>query len=159
VDTAQTTRVEIEYLMTLHVPSSGPPQQVDNALMVFRAGADGSAKGPKINGTIVAPTADWLRVMPSGSLRVDARMMVRTDDGAVIHVSYGGVINVSAENFQRMGQGGTLTADDMYFIIAPVFQTSHAKYAWLNRIQAIGKVVAVQGGERGFVTYDIFSAS
>jgi hypothetical protein len=152
-----TTRVETEYLMTLHVPGGGLPHQVDSSLAVFRAGADGSAKGPKINGTIVTPTADWLRIMPSGSFRVDARMMIRTDDGAMIYASYGGVINVSPENYQRMSGGGTLTADDMYFVTTPVFQTSHPAYAWLNRIQTVAKVVAVKGGDGGFVTYDVFS--
>ena len=67
----------------------------------------------------------------------------------------------SRQDLERMAAGDELTAADMYFLIAPVFQTSHEKYAWLNHIQAIGKVVAVRGGtggKAGYVTYDVFAA-
>jgi hypothetical protein len=156
--TAQTTEIGTEYLMTLHTPGAGPPLQVDSSLMIFRVGGEGWAKGPKINGAIIHPTADWLRVMPAGSLRIDVRMTVRTDDGALIYVSYNGIVSVARENFERMAKGAVLTSADMYFIIAPTFETAHEKYAWLNHIQAIGKVAAVKGGEGGFVTYDLFVA-
>jgi uncharacterized protein DUF3237 len=157
--TTRTTEIGTEYLMTLHTPGAGPPVQVDSSLMIFRAGAEGWAKGPKINGAIIQPTADWLRVMPAGSLRIDVRMTIRTDDGAFVYVSYNGVVSVTRENFERMAKGDVLTAADMYFIIAPTFETAHEKYTWLNHIQAIGKVAAVKGGEGGFVTYDLFVAS
>ena len=141
---AQTTEIGIEYLMTLHTPGVGPPLQVDSSLMIFRAGAEGWAKGPKINGAIIHPTADWLRVMPAGNLRIDVRMTIRTDDGGLIYVTYNGVVSVTRSNFERMAKGAVLTAADMYFIIAPTFETAHEKYAWLNHLQAIGKVAAVK---------------
>ncbi|MGH9203054.1 MAG: DUF3237 domain-containing protein [Vicinamibacterales bacterium] len=120
--------------------------------------AEGWAKGPKVNGAIIHPTADWLRVMPSGSLRIDVRMTIKTDDGALVYVAYNGVVSVTRENFERMAKGAVLNSADMYFITAPTFQASHEKYAWLNHIQAVGKVAAVKGGEGGFVTYDLFAA-
>jgi hypothetical protein len=150
--------IDIDYLMRLHTPGAGPPLRVDSSLAIYRAGAEGWVTGPRIGGKIVLPTADWLRTMPSGSLRVDARMTLETDDGAIIHVSYGGVISASKENFERLAKGTVLTAAEMYFITAPVFQTAHPGYDWLNHIQALGKLVAVKGGEGGFVTYDVFAA-
>jgi hypothetical protein len=143
--------------MTLHTPGAGPPLQVDGSLMIFRAGAEVGQRA-RINGAIVHPTADWLRVMPAGNLQIDVRMTVRTDDGALIYVSYNGIVSVTRSNFERMAKGAVLTSADMYFIIAPTFETAHEKYAWLNHIQAIGKVAAVKGGEGGFVTYDLFVA-
>jgi len=157
METAQTTEIRTEYLMTLHTPGAGPPLQVDGSLMIFRAGAEGWARGPRINGAIVQPTADWLRVMPGGNLRVDVRMTVRTDDGALIYVGYNGVVSITPENFARTAKGAVLTSADMYFIIAPTFETAHEKYVWLNHIQAVGKVAAVKGGAGGFVTYDLFA--
>lgn len=156
--TTATTTLKTEYLMTLHSPGSGMPHQIDNSLAIYHQGADGWAKGPKISGTILQPTGDWLRIMPGGSFRVDARMVVKTDDGALIYVTYGGVISVSKENFGRMVSGGTLTSDDMYFVTTPSFQTAHPDYAWLNHVQAVGKVAAVKGGGGdGFVTYEVFA--
>ena len=158
-ETAQITRIETTYLMTLHAPIASPPRPVDSVLTIFRAGDHGWAKGPRISGTIIQPTADWLRAMPSGCLRVDARMTIQTDDGALIYVAYNGVISVPGEDFERMSRGETLTSDDVYFIIAPTFETAHEGYAWLNPVQAVGKVVAVRGGDEGFVRYDVFAIS
>jgi hypothetical protein len=56
-----------------------------------------------------------------------------------------------------MNKGELLTTKDIpYIIIAPTFETSSPKYAWLNSVQAIGKVVELKVGEGGYVKYDIF---
>jgi hypothetical protein len=53
-------------------------------------------------------------------------------------------------------KGEVLTSKDHYFITAPTMQTSAAKYAWLNHVQCVGKVVEVKMGEGSFVKYDIY---
>jgi Protein of unknown function (DUF3237) len=137
------TKVITEYLMTMHAPGGGTAHAVDSSLSIFFTGEGGSVHG--------------LRTMPSGSRRVDARVTLLTDDGATIFITYGGVLSVSEETFAEMRSGETMTSSDLYFIVTPTFQTSHERYAWLNHIQAIGKLVAVKIGPGGFVTYDFFS--
>ena len=152
---AQTTEITTEYLMTLYAPLE-PPQQTDDALFVYNVRDGGWVKGPKISGTLVAPAADWLRIMPAGSLRLDVRATIQTDDGALIYISYNGVISQSPETAARFAQGEVLTAQDMYFITAPTMQTSAEQYAWLNHVQCVGKVVEVKAGQGSYVKYDIF---
>ncbi len=48
------------------------------------------------------------------------------------------------------------TRDIPYFITAPTFKTSSEKYAWLNTVQLVNKVVEVKLGEGGYVKYDVF---
>lgn len=153
---AASTAIAADYLMTLHAPIAGAPQRIDDTLTIFHSDS-GRADGPRIKGTILPPTADWLRTMPGGNLRVDARMSLRTDDGADIHVQYGGVIVIAPADFARMAAGETLSAAEMYFVTAPVFQTADPRYAWLNRVQAVGKAVALKGGTDGYVRYDLFA--
>ena len=148
-----------EYLVTLHSPAGEPPHMVDPSLAIFRQQGEGWARGPKLEGTILPPTADWMRIMPGGCFRIDARMLIRTADQALIYVSYGGVVSISQENFARMSGGGVLTAEDMYFLITPTFQTAHPKYAWLNHVQAVGRVAELRGGPEGYVRYDVFVVS
>lgn len=155
---APTSGIAGDYLMTLHAPVAGAPQRIDDTLMIFHS-TEGWAAGPRLKGRILPPTADWLRAMPSGCLKVDARMALATDDGALILLTYGGVIRIAPPDFARMADGAALGTDEMYFITAPTFQTSHATYAWLNGIQAIGKAVALRGGPGGFVRYEIFAVS
>ena len=155
---APTMSIATEYLMTLHAPIAGVPQRIDEALTIFHSDS-GTVEGPRIKGRILAPTADWLRTMPGGTLRVDARMPIETDDGAQIYVQYGGVIAIAPVDFARMAAGETLRAAEMYFVTAPTFQTAAPRYAWLNQVQAIGKAVALKGGEGGYVRYDVFAVT
>ncbi|HSV78035.1 MAG TPA: DUF3237 domain-containing protein [Ramlibacter sp.] len=157
MDGESTTRIDTEFLCSLHSPMGAAPQAVDAGLTIYQTGVGGWARGPKLSGEILTPTGDWLRALPGGCLRVDARMSLKTQDGALVYIEYGGVISVSAENFARMSQGARLTAEDMYFITTPQFRTAAPQHAWLNHVQAIGKLVALQGGEGGYVRYDLFA--
>ena len=143
--------------MTLNAPLDAP-QAIDQSLLVFNVQPGGWVEGPKIKGKIVAPAADWGRTMPSGVFRLDVRLTIRTDDNQLIFMTYGGALQFSnKEQGDSLGKGETLKADDFYFITAPTFETNAEKYAWLNAIQAVGKMVAVKGGEGAYVRYDIFS--
>jgi hypothetical protein len=152
---AQTTQISTEYLMTFYAPLD-PPQQIDATLLIYNVGDGGWVKGPKINGRLLSPAADWLRVMPGGSSRLDVRGTIKTDDGSLIYITYSGVISHTKESYDRLMKGEALTSKDHYFVIAPTMQTSSEKYAWLNHVQCVGKVVEVKIGENSFVKYDIY---
>jgi hypothetical protein len=83
--------------------------------------------GERLRATLAGPAAaDWL--VRTGAIGViDARLTLRTDDDALIYVQYGGRLDLSNP------------AAGMYAYVAPVFETGDARYAWLNRIQAVGK--------------------
>jgi hypothetical protein len=153
---AQTAQIKTEYLMTYVAPLDAPIP-IDGSLQIFNVKPGGWVKGPKVNGTIVSPGGDWLRMMPSGVFRLDVRATVRTDDGADIYFSYNGIIQHSKESAERLMKGEVLTDTDMpYFVTAPTFQTSSEKYAWLNGVQAVGKMVELKAGEGAYVKYDVF---
>lgn len=73
-----------------------------------------------------AAAADWMTV--SGAIgTIDVRMTLRTDDGALIYVTYGGRLNLAD------------CANGLHALVAPVFETGDERYAWLNAVQAVGK--------------------
>ena len=87
--------------------------------------------GERLNAEMMgAAVADWLVIGPEGTGTLDVRAALRTDDGAIIYVQYNGR---SAED---LSQGVQLPAT---FYVAPRFETCDERYAWLNRIQAVGK--------------------
>src|ERR1700740_3193674 len=78
-----------------------------------------------------------------------ARATIKTDDGEIILVTYGGVINGSKEVRDRFSNGEAPTSKDYEsFITAPQFTTGSKKYDWLNHTQAVGKMVSIQRGSR-----------
>lgn len=151
-----TTELATEYLFSYLAPLD-PPIAIDDGMMIVNVRPGGWVKGKNINGEFVSPGADWLRVMPSGAFRLDVRGLIQTDDGAHIYISYNGIIKNSEESAERLNNGELLTDKDIpYFIAAPTFQTSSEKYASLNEIQTISKMVEIQFGEEGYVKYDLF---
>ena len=76
---------------------------------------------------MVAPGADWLRVMPGGNLRTDIRATIKTDDDALIYITYNGIISHTPQTFDRLMKGETLTAKDHYFVTAPTLETASEK--------------------------------
>ena len=125
-------------------------------LRVYTALPGGWVKGPAIQGEIIAPTGDWLRVMPNGTEKLDVRMSIRADDGAIIFVTYTGRIVTHEHTNKRLAAGEEIGPIDAYFVISPTFETTSKKYGWLNDIVAVGKMVSAKGGDGGHVTYDIF---
>lgn len=152
---AQTTSIKTEYLGTLYAPLD-PPQVIDNTLYVYNVQPGGWFKGPKLNAAVLQPAGDWLRIMPAGNARLDVRLTLKTDDGQLIYVTYNGIISHSKDSFDRLMKGEMLTSKDFYFITAPTMQTASERYAWVNHVQAVGKVVEVKAGEGSYVKYDLF---
>ena len=97
----------------------------------------GTFSGPNIKGTVHAGGADWITQV-SGHTSLDVRITLETDDGAIIFMSYTGVVS----------RGDT----GLYWRVRPIFQTASEKYDWLNHTVFIGKNKQVAGK----VAYDIF---
>ena len=155
---AQSTQITTEYLMTYVLPVD-PAIPVDNSMLIANLRPGGWVKGPRINGKFIAPGGDWLRIMPSGALRLDVRALIQTDDNAIIFIAYNGIVQHSKESVERLGKGDLLTTKDIpYLVTAPTLQTSSEKYAWLNSVQLINKLVEVKLGEGGYIKYDVFIA-
>src|SRR5262245_3287309 len=152
-DPKPTVEVRTEYLMTIE-GQLGSRAPVGQRVVVNVTG--GSVHGPKIKGEIMTPAGDWLYVMPDGSSRLDVRFTIKTDDGAFIFVEYGGIVAFSKEAQERLAKGEVVNMSDNpgYFITAPRFMTESPKYAWLNHVQAVGKMVSLQRGVR--IKYDVF---
>jgi hypothetical protein len=86
--------------------------------------------------------ADWLTVDGRAQGTLDVRLLLETDDDALIFVSYRGRIDLS---------GGPGTSPSY---AAPLFDTGDERYAWLNKIQAIASGQLTDGGT--ILVYDMY---
>jgi len=91
---------------------------------------------------------DWLRTRPDGVSELDVRLTLRTDDGALIYVTYGGL-----SHRLPIRPVGEPPPDGRYIRTLPRFETTDARYAWLNRVLAVG----VGRGTASGVAYSVFS--
>ena len=99
----------------------------------------GRFEGPRLKASVQTPAGDWITNRSDGSYRLDVRLTLKTDDGALILVTYNGI--------------GQTTAAGASLRTAPLFETGDSRYVWLTRLQAVGI------GERvgATVTYNIYA--
>jgi hypothetical protein len=115
--------------------------------------SSGEFIGDQLRGQVLPQGgSDLLLVCADGSSHQDVRLILRTDDGALIIMTYRGRRHASPEVNDRIAHGEQVSASDYYLRTVPFFETSSAKYAWLN------KIVSVAIGERtpDGVTYEVF---
>jgi hypothetical protein len=85
----------------------------------------GTFDGPKLRGTIVGPSGDWIVRRRDGSNALDVRMLLQTEDGEKIYMNWHGISYAPAGGAQ-------------YARILPTFEANPGKYEWLNHIVAVG---------------------
>ena len=130
---------ELEHLFTITATTamSGIVANGPAGTRVIVDASSGTFEGPKLKGTVHGPGGDWVTVRADGSMLLDVRLLLKTDDGADILMEYKGV---------GLDGGKHITT-------APMFQTGAEQYAWLNSVQAVARG-ATDGGA---VTYDVYA--
>ena len=130
-----------EYLGTLQA-ETGTRTVVENGPQGTRTVVQlvgGRFEGPRVKASLQTPAGDWITNRADGTYRLDVRLTLKTDDGALILVTYNGIAQATAT-------GASLRT-------APLFETGDSRYVWLTRLQAVGV------GERvgTAIKYDIYA--
>ncbi|MGH7089253.1 MAG: DUF3237 domain-containing protein, partial [Stellaceae bacterium] len=97
----------------------------------------GDFAGERLRGTVPEGGSDWL-LARADTLQLDVRLALRTDDGALIAMTYRGYRHGPAAAIERLNRGEPVDPKSYYFRIAPVFETAAEHYLWLNRVVAVG---------------------
>jgi hypothetical protein len=98
----------------------------------------GRFEGERLSGTIVEGGSDWQTVRSDGSTTLDVRLVLKTQDDALIGMTYRGLRHGPADVLARIDKGETVAPESYYFRINAHFETAAPGYDWLNRVLAIG---------------------
>jgi hypothetical protein len=82
----------------------------------------GSFEGERLRGRVLAGGGDWVTATAGGVFELDLRVTLETDDGALIHMTFTGVRDDT----------------NQYLRTLPRFETADPRYAFLNRLLAVG---------------------
>lgn len=139
--------IELVPLCAIHIQLR-PPIEVGagpaGTRLVFEL-ASVQVNGDRLRAELLgAAAADWAVVGPDGTGTLDIRETLRSDDGAVIFVQYNGRLDAS--------QGLQFP---MTIYVAPRFETGDERYAWLNRIQAVGKGILNEDLSLDYEWYEV----
>jgi hypothetical protein len=121
------TAMQSRPLMTLRL-TTAPVQKVGDGPHGTRVTfpiTGGSFEGDRLRGKVLPGGDDWGVIRSDGVIELDLRVTLQTDDGALVHMTFEGLRDDAAP-------GGP------YFRTLPRFETAAPKYAFLNRLLAVG---------------------
>ncbi len=132
--------VRARLLFTMHLDVR-KPLIVGGAVGAFRRVGvvpGGTFRGERLSGTVLDGGSDWQTVRSDGSTSLDARLVLKTDDDALITMTYQGIRHGPADVIARIDKGEMVDPESYYFRINPLFETAAPKYDWINRVIAVG---------------------
>jgi hypothetical protein len=112
----------------------------------------GRFDGPRLTGDVLPGGADWALYRGDDRMLVDVRLTLKTDDEALIYLTYQGALRTTAEDMVRFKMGETLSPEAFNLRTVTRFETGTPQYEWLNDMIGIG----VGNQEAGGVIYHIF---
>ena len=98
----------------------------------------GSFEGERLSGAVLDGSSDWQTVRNDDSTTLNVRLVLKTEDGALIGMTYQGLRHGPADIIARIEKGEVVDPASYYFRINPLFETEAAKYDWINRVIAVG---------------------
>jgi hypothetical protein len=98
----------------------------------------GAFEGERLSGEVLDGGADWQIVRGDGATTLDVRLVLKTNDDALIGMTYRGIRHGPPDIVARIDRGEVVDPSTHYFRSAPFFETAAEKYGWINRIVAIG---------------------
>lgn len=108
----------------------------------------GRFEGERLKGTILPGGGDWVLIRNDGSLALDVRLTLKTDDGAAILTTYRGYRHGPADVLERLNRGELVDPSLYYFRVNPLFETPDPRYGWLNNLVAVGIGERLAAGPR-----------
>ena len=129
-----------EFLLRI-VGDLSDPQDVGETPLGTRrifAFTGGTFAGPRLSGAVLPGGGDWVLVRRDGVAELDIRITLRINDGALVHASATGILDLAPDLRARILAGEDVDPARYYFRTAFAFETAAEPYRWLNRLLAVG---------------------
>ena len=99
----------------------------------------GRFEGPRLRGEVLPDIGgDWLLQRSDGAFESDVRLALRTEDGALISMTYRGIRHASPAVSERLARGEDVASSEYYLRTAVFLETSSSQHCWVNDLIAVG---------------------
>jgi Protein of unknown function (DUF3237) len=130
---------KLEHIFSYTGTLASPPEMigpVPEGTRVNFYSTGGEITGPRLRGRIRPVGGDWVTVRKDGVAILDVRTTFETHDGALILVTYQGLVDFGEDGHDKFLRGDLPEAVQLR--ISPRLLTSHPEYLWLNRLHCFG---------------------
>ena len=128
--------IALEHVMTYRFAIRGPLGDTEGSphgARQYWEMTEATLTGSGVNATIAMPGGDWYTAWPDGFGRPDVRVQLETDDGALILMSYTGLVELTDAFVEAASDDQATDWDDQYMRFAVSFDTGAERYRWLNQ--------------------------
>jgi hypothetical protein len=98
----------------------------------------GEVQGQDWSGRVLAGGADFQLILNPRMAELDARYVIETDGGDLIHVQNRAVRTAAPEVMARLIRGEPVAPADVYFRCCPSFETASPSLGWISERLFIG---------------------
>lgn len=123
--------IRAELAPTLHV-GHGAGERTE-----FTPITGGTVEGPLLRGTVLPGGGDWSSTRGT-VCELDARYLLRAEDGAVIDIVNRGYYHEEGEHPDLEEDGVKVAASGSYYRTSPTFRTDAPAHLWLTRTVFVG---------------------
>jgi hypothetical protein len=113
----------------------------------------GEITGPRVRGKVRPVGGDWVTVRKDGVGLLDVRATFETHDGALMLVTYPGIVDFGADGYERFLRGEMPPMVSLR--TSPRFATVDSAYLWINRLHCLG--IGEYRSATNEVTYDVYA--
>jgi hypothetical protein len=134
--------IQLRHLFTIKADVDVPPQLVGAVPMGYTRRVmcvtGGRFEGERLRGKVLPGGADTVLERADGGLHLDVRLMLETDAGELIYMTYTGRRNGPPELMKKIVAREPIPRGADYFRVAIQFETAAKDLLWLNDRIAIG---------------------
>jgi hypothetical protein len=106
----------------------------------------GRFEGERLSGKILSGGSDWQSLRTDGTTTLNVRLVMETNDGELIGMTYLGMRHGPKEVLDRIARGEKVSPSEYYMRATPYYETASQKYGWLNRIVSVAYGHRMAGG-------------
>ena len=114
-------------------------------VLMFTPITGGTVAGPRLTGVVLPGGGDWSTTR-GATTELDARYLLRADDGAVIDIVNRGFWRADPEIERRVEAGEDIPETEYYYRTSPVFRTDAPAHRWLAESVFVG-LARGEGGQ------------
>src|SRR5262247_369491 len=108
--------------------------------------AGGRFEGERLSGRILSGGSDWQSLRADGTTTLNVRLLLETNDGELIGMTYLGMRHGPKEVMDRLARGEKVSPSEYYMRATPYYETASEKYGWLNRVVSVAYGHRMAGG-------------
>jgi hypothetical protein len=95
---------------------------------------------------VLSGGSDWQSLRRDGATTLNVRILLQTDDDALIAMTYTGIRHGPQAVLDRMARGEGVNPAEYYMRATAYYETAAEPYDWLNRVVSVASGHRVAGG-------------